>query len=195
MTTETTVILGWGSLLWDHVANEEFDQYHHAWLPDGPLLKLEFSKISVSRFGALTLVIDPVNGAPCQVSYALSKREDPEDAICDLRSREGATCKKIGYIRLDKSQVQSKDPDSQNIIRAWAIAHKFSAVVWTDFEGDFGKQGGDGFIAAAITHLQGLSRPGKVKAAEYVWKAPPFIRTPLREALEQEPWFPKPTQI
>ena len=88
-------ILGWGSLLWDH--QPEFDQQHHDWLLDGPRLKLEFSRISRSRRGALTLVIDPTNDELCPVAYALSKRQDPEDALCDLRFREGTTKKNIGY--------------------------------------------------------------------------------------------------
>jgi len=54
-------ILGWGSLLWEPSA--EFEKWIELpWKNDGPKLKIEFSRISGSRKGALTLVIDEVNG-------------------------------------------------------------------------------------------------------------------------------------
>jgi len=40
-------ILGRGSLLWDK--KPEFEKRHGSWYEDGPLLKLEFSRISDSR--------------------------------------------------------------------------------------------------------------------------------------------------
>jgi len=57
----TIAILGWGSLLWDK--NHDFDNQHESWKFDGPLLPLEFSRISKSRDNALTLVIDELNGS------------------------------------------------------------------------------------------------------------------------------------
>jgi hypothetical protein len=44
-------ILGWGSLIWE--VHPAFDVYHWEWLADGPTLKLEFSRKSTSRKGAL----------------------------------------------------------------------------------------------------------------------------------------------
>jgi hypothetical protein len=58
-------ILGWGSLIWDK--REEFERLHGPWQSDGPSLKIEFSRISSTRGGALTLVIDPHHGAICTV--------------------------------------------------------------------------------------------------------------------------------
>jgi hypothetical protein len=46
-------ILGWGSLLWE--GGTDFDRHHGDWQFDGPTLRLEFSRISTSRLGALTL--------------------------------------------------------------------------------------------------------------------------------------------
>jgi hypothetical protein len=54
-------ILGWGSLLWDE-SDEGFNALHGQWRSDGPILKLEFSRKSMSRLNALTLIIDPVHG-------------------------------------------------------------------------------------------------------------------------------------
>ncbi|MHC2302867.1 hypothetical protein [Rhizobium mongolense] len=59
-------ILGWGSLIWDQ--RPEFDMHHKGWLRGGPVLMLEFSRISESRKSALTLVIDNTHGEPCETS-------------------------------------------------------------------------------------------------------------------------------
>ena len=76
-------ILGWGSLLWD--GDDHFDRWHDAWKYDGPSLRLEFSRVSSSRLGALTLVIDPQHGSETTVAWCLSKRKDADDAVADLR--------------------------------------------------------------------------------------------------------------
>lgn len=73
-------ILGWGSLLWEGGA--EFDQTHSAWQSAGPSVKLEVSRISKTRAGALTLVEDENNGIPTTVAWCRSRRSNVEDAVC-----------------------------------------------------------------------------------------------------------------
>ncbi len=185
-------ILGWGSLIWDE--HPEFDSYHGPWQPDGPTLNLEFSRVSLkTRLGALTLVIDPLHGTPCRVSYADSMRKDPVDTICDLRSREGTVLNCIGSMFLDGSRIHGSDEVTRKSIREWALEKKIDVVVWTDLPSDFEKKIGTPFtLDAACAHLQGLSAKGTAKATEYVWRAPDFIVTPLRQRLQQEPWFRPP---
>jgi len=65
-------ILGWGSLLWDPC--EEFDRWHDKWRYDGPILKLEFSRISTKRGEALTLIVDSKDGVENTVAWCLSTR-------------------------------------------------------------------------------------------------------------------------
>lgn len=181
-------ILGWGSLLWDE--RPEFDIQHSPWEFDGPELKLEFSRISRSRSGALTLVIDPSSGAVCRVAHAQSRRRNPEDAICDLRSREGTTRSNIGFWYADGSHGQSNDHATVAAIQAWATAKSIDVVVWTDLRSNFEKSCGRPFtVLHAVAHVSGLAAEAKSGAAEYVWRAPDFIKTPLREALQQQPWF------
>ena len=185
-------ILGWGSLLWD--VGQEFDQWHEPWDYDGPSLKLEFSRVSNSRSKALTLVIDSEHGLRCSVAWCLSKRNDPQDAVCDLRSREGTTLQHIGRVFLQHPEADRfRDGQSHQVIVAWAKSKQLDIVLWTDLQNNFQENVGSPFsIQAALTHIKALPPEGKLKAAEYVWRAPDFIRTPLREALQREPWFSEP---
>jgi len=185
-------ILGWGPLLWDQRA--EFDEQHEDWQFDGPSLKLEFSRVSQTRNGALTLVLDTKNGRPCQVAYALSKRNNPDDAIYDLRCREGTTLRNIGFYFADNSRKQSREEEVLKGIQSWASERKIDVVIWTDLASNFQDKSKCKMpfsIEAALCHIQALDSEGKAKAAEYVWRAPRFIETPLREALQLQPWFQK----
>lgn len=179
-------ILGWGSLIWDE--RPEFDEQHDEWLPDGPSLKLEFSRISKTRAGALTLVIDEQHGESCHVSYALSKRRNIDDVVCDLRCREGTVLKHIGYYLLDDSRLG--EPAIPDGMTDWAKEKKLDGVVWTGLPSNFRKEVGKVFsVPNALAYVKALPPEGKAKAAEYVWRAPVSVCTPLRRAVEVEPWF------
>lgn len=181
-------ILGWGSLLWDE--RPEFDGQCSSWEFDGPDLKIEFSRVSQTRGGALTLVIDPSNGSACRVAHARSKRKDPEDAICDLRSREGTTRANIGFYFSDGTRQQSRDTDTLSAIRKWAGEKAVDVVVWTDLPSNFEKVCGTSFtVEHALAHVSSLDGKAKSGAAEYVWRAPSLVATPLRSALQSLPWF------
>jgi hypothetical protein len=178
-------ILAWGSLIWE--ARPEFDEQHgQNWRWDGPTLKVEFSRISTTRQGALTLVIDNKNGVDTTVAWCLSKRQRIEDAICDLRCREGTTVKNIGCVRHTADSSASQSP----IITAWASGKNLDAVIWTALESNFNADGRPDFsVSAAVEHIKRLDPCGKAKAAEYIWRAPAFVKTPLRDALQIEQWF------
>jgi hypothetical protein len=181
-------ILGWGSLLWED--SPLFDDQHGPWKEDGPALLIEFSRISSSRHGALTLVIDPDKGVPVRVSYCLSKRTDPQDAVCDLRCREGTTVANIGYLCPNGKQVRSRHSESLETIKQWAKESNLDFVVWTDLRGNFEKESGTPFsFEAVVSYLKSLCPLGKAKAFEYISRAPKFVKTPLRTTLQIEPWF------
>lgn len=184
-------ILGWGSLIWD--TRPEFDEKHGEWKSDGPVLKLEFSRISESRKGALTLVIDNEYGQDCTVQYALSTRRDAADAIADLRCREGTVMKRMGFWFADGSQTCA--PKVPATIPDWAKAKSMDVVVWTGLPRNFEEKAVAGIttafsLEAAKTYLQNLQEEGKAKAAEYVWRAPSYVKTKLRGELSASPWFP-----
>lgn len=187
----TIAILCWGSLIWD--TQDKFDKHLHEWRAGGPNLMLEFSRVSETRNKALTLVLDIENGEPCTVSYALSKREDPHDAICDLRSREGTTLKNIGvYFKNDLQKTNSREDEILKIIQNWATKNKIEVVIWTDLKSNFkekSKDKKDFSIKTALSHIQSLDADGMAKALEYVQNAPSFIDTPLLRVLKAQTWF------
>ena len=183
-------ILGWGSLLWD--GGQEFDNWHSAWQYDGPTLKIEFSRVSKRRLGALTLVIDADHGSPTVVAWCVSKRDKLEDAICDLRCREGTTADNIGRLLAGDQGAPQEPLGTEDPMAVWAGQKKLDAVVWTALKSNFREKAKTPFVDAVVTYVKTLSPAGKAKAAEYVWRAPDFVQTPVRSALQQEPWFSKP---
>ena len=181
-------VLGWGSLLWDKRAG--FDEFHGAWEPGGPELHIEFSRISSTRAGALTLVIDPMHGSVCRVSYALSSRQDPEDAIADLMSREGTTRRNIGYYFTDENVAQARDAATLDTVKTWAQTNGIDITIWSDLRSNFEMKTGRPFSSsAAVAHIRSLSPEGRAAAAAYVGHAPAFVQTPIRAELEAAPWF------
>lgn len=181
-----TAILGWGSLLWEGGA---FDKWHEGWRNDGPTLNLEFSRVSESRLKALTLVIDRDKGVPIQVAWCLSRRHDPSGARDDLRSREGTTVRNIGRVLLAQPDSELAD-ESASTITVWGRTQALDSVVWTGLSSNFELATGRPFsVDSALAHLRSLPTSAKAKAAEYLLKAPVFIKTPLRTAVQNEKWF------
>lgn len=185
-----TAILGWGSLLWD--VRPEFDSYHGSWDIDGPRLPIEFCRVSESRGGALTLVIDNQHGVKCQCAFSISTRAKPHDAIADLRCREGTTLGNIGYYFADGSQQQSRVNETITAVRTWMGTKDIDVVIWTDLASNFSTKSlikKPFSVPNAITHLQLLPPDAKANAVEYIWRAPVLTDTPLRRAVQTEPWF------
>jgi hypothetical protein len=184
---DNIAILGWGSLIWD--GRPEFDRHLTAWSVGGPQLPIEFCRKSRTRCNALTLAIDRRVGTRVETLYALSKRTDPRDVICDLRSREGTTIDKIGFVNLENGDEQGRDLESREAIRAWAASKNIHFVVWTDLESNFSESKPDEFIAAAMAHLKSLDSRGLLEAVKYIVKAPPQTDTRLRKVLMNDEWF------
>jgi hypothetical protein len=175
------VILGWGSLLWED--HPQFDRHHGDWRFDGPILPIEFSRVSQSRCGALTLVIDPEQGTPTRVAWCRSARRTLSKAVEDLQVREQTSAENIG--QLVSGADVSGLTEVARTVREWAEGHKTQAVLWTALTSNFHHETGTPFsVPAAVAHVAGLDRYGKQKAADYVWRAPDFVVTPTRAALQ-----------
>lgn len=185
-----TAILGWGSLLWD--SRPEFDSQLGAWELGGPTLPIEFSRVSESRGGALTLVIDHLFGGACTCAFSISNRRNPDDAIGDLRCREGTTLANIGYYFADGTRQYPQSRATLTTVQTWAHAKNIDVVIWTDLKSNFSIKRlvkKPFSVANAIAHLQLLSPEAKANAAEYIWRSPALVDTPLRRAVQTEPWF------
>lgn len=181
-------ILGWGSLIWEGGA--DFESTHGPWEYDGPTLKIEFCRISQTRLGALTLVVNEQHGTSTTVAWCLSKRAALDDAVCDLRCREGTTLKNISRFVIAPAVQPVAVQGTVDPITAWGRAKNVEAVIWTALESNFEKTTGQMFsVEAALSYISRLPPVAKVKAAEYVWRAPRFVNTPLRAALQKAPWF------
>jgi hypothetical protein len=181
-------ILGWGSLICE--PRDDFKKYIGVWEEDGPILPIEFSRISESRNGALTLVIDLDNGSLVRTKYTLSKRINPEDAACDLRTREGTVIRHIGLIDLEKDFYRGHWSMVIDKIKLWATEKQLRAVVWTDLPSNYAEERKIAFEPEnAIEYLKNLPEESQKSAKEYIHKAPVNVKTPLRRKLSQDQWF------
>jgi hypothetical protein len=181
-------ILGWGSLLWE--GGREFNELHNPWQHDGPCLKIEFSRVSKTRLGALTLVIDAKHGTPTTVAWCMSKREEVGCAIADLGRREGTAVENIGHLCTNEDAVTEDHREAERCILAWARMKRLNAVVWTALKSNFEDTVKIPFsVDAALVYISTLGHAGKMKASEYVWRAPKFVQTPLRAALQGKRCF------
>ena len=88
-----TAILAWGSLTWEPKDLNFIKEY--GWQNDGPLLPIEFARIS--NKGRLTLVITE-NGTPVTTYFTIAPFfSKVEDVIMNLKLREGCKLNDIGY--------------------------------------------------------------------------------------------------
>jgi hypothetical protein len=173
-------VIGWGSLIWDPLDLEIEDKWH----VDGPMLPVEFARVS-SR-NRLTLVL--VDRVPPQPTlWAQSRKSKVAEAIKDLARREGTSDHNIGcWPCTDSFDIFEKRMAS--IVAAWAQERKLDAAVWTALGPK--KPNGENGLATddeLINYLRALVKRGDDAAAkEYVEKAPTQIKTPLRARICRE---------
>jgi len=175
-------IIGWGSLIWDP---RELPR-EGIWQEDGPILKIEFSRIS--RDCRLTLVVDEKNGVEVKTRFVLSPRSGFEDSINDLINREGTIKKWIGYVDIihEKNSL-SYNPNQANIyeiVQNWCRDKSFDAAVWTALLPNFIDEKELEFsIDNALKYITSLPKSAKSNALKYIQNAPIEVLTPLRSKL------------
>ena len=181
-------ILGWGSLIWE--PKDDFKEYIGPWETGGPILPIEFSRISKTRNGALTLVIDPDNGVSVRTRYTISKRKNPDDAACDLRTREGTVIKHIGLVDFKTNLFRGHWSFVIDKIKLWASGKNLRAVVWTDLPPNYTDKTNNLFEPEnAIEYLKNLNEEGQKSAKEYINNAPPEVQTPLKIIVTRDQWL------
>ena len=205
-------ILGWGSLLWDTRSEKgiNFERTlvqkppNSTWRkttqirrPDGGLkLNLEFSRISQTRNGVLTLVIDADN-CPYEyqshIFFAESQRSRVADSVRDLATREGTGTHNIASWKRQDDELGA-GPFPMRQIEAWTRDTKFDAVVWTALESNYNALNeGTKFFpftpTTALDYLKSLQEDVQRDSVEYICRAPSALATRLRRQLEQDEWY------
>lgn len=123
-------IIGWGSLIWCpgslNIATR--------WRRDGPLLPIEFARISVD--GRLTLVIHRgVDGV--RTYWAVSGCETLDQARENLREREGSPLSKIHWIRSGEPIGDSASYVHTSISSWLARRNDLDATIWAGLESNW----------------------------------------------------------
>lgn len=193
----TIAVLAWGSLIWEPRELALVSP----WELCGPEVPLEFSRVSLSRSGALTLVIDPWHGVLLPTHVAISALQTLDEAREHVGEREGGGRHCVGSINCRSGEWYSRQhPSIVSRIADWGKRYGFGAVIWTDLEANFETIDKTQFsdvdettvvftIEHAKRYLHGLRAPGDALARAYINNAPSHIQTPLRQSLASDPWL------
>ena len=179
-------ILGWGSLLWDRKTLQISGQ----WRSDGPLLPIEFARTSGLRDKEgkppyLSLVLHP-NAGLIRTYWDVSLLTELDDAIRDLRKREGCNLSDIAYLPRD-GQPQSSIPGVDERIREWLNFKRgeLDAVIWTNLRPKLEERE----VFTVEESIDWLDRLRKNKqhgrAEEYIRKAPSQTDACLRRQVRE----------
>lgn len=185
-------ILGWGSLVWQP-KELKYDK-SFGWETDGPILPIEFARIS--KDGRLTLVITS-NGTKVPTLYTLSDYKTTDEAVLDLAVREGSGRKSIGWYDKSKNEFSPEKIACKDEIREWIKDRDFDAVIWTNLGENWKIKNDNGQVTKEIipderiNYLRELKGPISKSAEQYIRKAPKQINTTYRKKIEEElEWFP-----
>ncbi len=134
-------VLGWGSLIWNPGCLRLGDG---EWRPDGPVLPIEFARISGSGEEPERLTLTLREGAQDVPTLWSELEQDELDvARANLAQREKCAVERIGYVGPNGgSQLRAiTDPTAaQELLRrleAWRVEKGFDAVIWTDLRSNF----------------------------------------------------------
>jgi hypothetical protein len=168
----------WGSLLWE----SDGLNLQTLWKKTNIRLPLNFSRISDNGKGRLTLVIDNIDGVLNPIYYAITKTNNLNTAIENLKIREGTIPKYIGYINLKNENSRYSDRLTQNDIekfKTFALKNKIDAVVWTDLYPNFKNFSTDNALKYINKHKKDI--PLYTKIVEYIFLCYIHgnIRTPI----------------
>ena len=179
-------ILAWGSLIWQ--PKDLFFDTEFGWKEDGPILPIEFARIS--KDGRLTLVITQ-NGALVPTFYTASKYKTLDEAILNLAVREGSGRRSIGFYDKTKNEFSHNVFFAENILD-WMNENDFDAIIWTNLGENWNLKNEKGEIIIQIRpenrieYLKSLKGNTSALAEEYIRKTPVQIKTKYRAKIEAE---------
>ena len=169
--------LGWGSLVWRE--NEYPYVAANLWNTNGPLLPIEFARIS-QKSKLVTLVTD-YSAVPINVLWCLVG-SDINNEIKLLAAREGSPESRISFVTIKDNAV---DP-LQRIIQEWLIQNKLDAAIWTGLP-PRNKNGIEiaPSLEEVIGYISELSDERISEAKKYILSAPVQINTKYRNFIIQ----------
>lgn len=172
-------IIGWGYLVWDPRSLD----LERQWLPDGPLLPVEFARFASGPRLLPVLVAD----APVQPTlWALSRKASVLAAAADLAVREGVLTADVGHWTRAEAMRESSGIDA--IIGQWVESKGLDGAVWRAVEPNL-PDGSPGFASEQVRldFLRELIATGCEEAAkEYFERMPAQISTPFQRLVERE---------
>lgn len=180
---QTIAILGWGSLLWDPRNLNYIEEL--GWLEDGPILPIEFARIS--NDGRLTLVITE-KGTYVKTYFSMSNCLWTNEAIDNLIEREGS--ENIGFYIKETNTFYPENFKYKQAILDWIENYGMDAVIWSNLGENWkikNKQKEEIKIInpdERVVYLENLDEITKLKAKEYICKAPLQIETKYRAVFE-----------
>jgi CO/xanthine dehydrogenase Mo-binding subunit len=178
-------ILGWGSLLWDPRDLKLATPFELT----GPSLPIEFCRVAKDH--RLTLIIDETFGTLCPTYAATSAYNELDDAIENLRQREGmSSVSDVGFVEIatqERSPMAiERHPHALETIADWALHSGYDAAIWTALDSLFQGRTKEPFsVNAAMRFLENLEQRDPeafARALEYIRRAPAATQTPVRDA-------------
>jgi hypothetical protein len=171
-------IIGWGSLIWCPGSL----QIKSAWHLDGPILPIEFARIS--KDGRLTLVIHS-GSAGQRTLWAPAVVEDMSAVLKNLQDREGTPPRFIHSGTADGQFSDGVTQEVRDVIAKWLEERQdIRGCVWTGLATNWkDKQKSDFSVQLAIQYLKDL--PDPARAREYIQNTPEQIQTAVRAAARE----------
>ncbi|WP_291275167.1 hypothetical protein [Flavobacterium sp.] len=185
-------IIGWGSLIWNPQSLNYVTEI--GWLHQGPVLPLEFARIS--KDGRLTLVITE-NGTLNKTFFSFSSFHILRDAIGNLADREGCPESSIGYFDKKNNKFYPENFLFKNKIIDFAETFELEYVIWTNLsEKWYLKKADEKTVIKPeqrVDYLNQLDDTTKQKAKDYICFTPQEIKTKYRSLIEEKlGWYPTP---
>lgn len=177
--------IAWGSLLW----NFKSLRIETEWTKSNIKFPLNFSRISDSGQGRLTLVIDK-NGELNNVYYAKTTFSNLNTAIQKLKTREKTSTKNIGFINIPSNTFRTSLLDDKKIheLINFAKKNKIDGLIWTEIPPNFNEVIGKPYSKeSAIEYIESKHDNKKLynKILEYIFLSKIYanIKTPLSTTL------------
>ncbi len=180
-------ILGWGSLIESlGVLNINLYFGENGWQTDGPVLPIEFSRISGvhDKLRYLSLVISPSSNW-IMTLFAESIYTDLNNAICNLANRESTAFSAIGYFNFDKSKLNSRfSSDLFQSLEKWNENKNYNALIWTDLDSNFESIAKRPYTIENVqSYLKSFTIEELKKSIDYIRSAPSQTETQNRSII------------